>query len=77
MRLIDADAYEKEMEKYYPKFWLTVLKKQPTAVPLVRCEECECWRELEHGTGTCSRFALDWLVTDATDFCSFAERRRR
>ena len=45
--------------------------------PVVRCEDCKYWIELEHGTGTCKRLdnVLFWLGTDATDFCSFAERK--
>ena len=82
MRLIDADALKKETGK-----WLTnptdsrlladVIDNAPTidAVPVVRCKDCKCWTEWENGTGSCSRFALDWLGTDATDFCSMGERK--
>lgn len=45
------------------------------AVPVVRCKDCKCWTEWSNGTGSCSRFALDWLGTDATDFCSMGERK--
>ena len=49
------------------------------AVPVVRCKECRHWCEMQNLTGACLRLcAIDgalWLGTDATDFCSFAERR--
>ena len=66
MRLIDADA----KEPY-------VLDGRYAVNTLVRCEDCKYWIELEHGTGTCKRLdnVLFWLGTDATDFCSFAERK--
>lgn len=53
------------------------IKSAPTidAVPVVRCADCKCWTEWSNGTGSCSRFALDWIGTDADDFCSFAERK--
>ena len=44
-------------------------------VPVVRCKDCKCWTEWSNGTGSCSRVALDWLGTDADDFCSMAERK--
>lgn len=44
--------------------------------PVVRCKDCRWWTEWSNGgIGSCSRFALDWLGTDADDFCSFAERK--
>ena len=45
------------------------------AEPVVRCKDCKCWTEWDNGTGSCSRFALDWLGTDADDFCSMGERK--
>ena len=47
------------------------------AEPVVRCEECKKWEGLGNGTGICRRSfnALYWIGTDATDFCSFAERK--
>ena len=45
------------------------------AVPVVRCKDCRHWTEWGSNTGSCSRFALDWIGTDADDFCSMAERR--
>ena len=45
------------------------------AVPVVRCKDCKCWTEWSNGTGSCSRFALDWIGTDADDFCSMGERK--
>ena len=44
-------------------------------VPVVRCKDCKCWTEWANGTGSCSRFALDWIGTDADDFCSMGERK--
>ena len=46
-------------------------------VPVVRCKDCKCWLEIENGTGTCKRLdnVLFWFGTDATDFCSFGERK--
>ena len=43
--------------------------------PVVRCKDCKCWTEWSNGTGSCSRFALDWIGTDADDFCSMGERK--
>ena len=45
------------------------------AEPVVRCADCKCWTEWSNGTGSCSRFALDWIGTDADDFCSMGERK--
>ena len=42
---------------------------------VVRCKDCKCWTEWSNGTGSCSRFALDWIGTDADDFCSMGERK--
>lgn len=85
MRPIDADALPRltqiyefngkrmEMEIVDAKF----IDNAPTidAVPVVRCKDCVCWTEWENGTGSCSRFALDWIGTDADDFCSMGERK--
>ena len=47
--------------------------------PVVRCKDCRHWSEMQNLTGACLRLcAIDgalWMGTDATDFCSFAERR--
>ena len=53
------------------------IKALPSAdvVPVVRCKDCKCWTEWSNGTGSCSRFALDWIGTDADDFCSMGERK--
>lgn len=45
------------------------------AEPVVRCKDCKCWAEWANGTGSCNRFALDWIGTDADDFCSMGERK--
>ena len=78
MRLIDADALPK-----YTGYALSAdevamaVENAPTidAVPVVRCKDCRCWTEWANNTGSCSRFALDWIGTDADDFCSMGERR--
>ena len=51
--------------------------KSMDVVEVVWCEECKKWQSLENGTGICRRIfnALYWIGTDATDFCSFAERK--
>lgn len=53
------------------------IDESPTidAVPVVRCKDCKCWMEWTNNTGNCSRFALNWIGTDADDFCSFGERK--
>ena len=53
------------------------IKALPSAdvVEVVRCKDCKYWTEWANGTGSCSRFALDWIGTDADDFCSMAERK--
>ena len=42
---------------------------------LVQCKDCKNWQEWENGTGSCHKNDYYWFGTDATDFCSFAERR--
>ncbi len=92
-RLIDADALKKSVPNTHVDIFENcrncellddeqveeLIDNASTidAVPVVRCEDCKYWIELEHGTGTCKRLdnVLFWLGTDATDFCSFAERK--
>lgn len=81
-RLIDADALmRKAVEKFYiTNYFLHIsamIEDAPTidAEPVVRCKDCKCWTEWANGTGSCSRFALDWIGTDADDFCSMGERK--
>ena len=57
--------------QYAPKFDKPVVDM----VEVVRCKDCKCWTEWSNGTGSCSRFALDWIGTDADDFCSMGERK--
>lgn len=47
------------------------------AVEVVRCRDCKNWQEWENGTGSCHRSenGYNWFGVDATDFCSFGERR--
>ena len=89
MRLIDADALiEKSLKdancymdnndiKHGYHNVQCLIYDAPTidAVPVVRCKDCKNWTEWENGTGSCSRFALDWIGTDADDFCSMGERK--
>lgn len=86
MRLIDADALMKAFYKSIDDAALhggkivpfqDIIQNAPTidAVPVVRCKDCRHWTEWGSKTGSCSRFALDWIGTDADDFCSMAERR--
>lgn len=42
---------------------------------IVRCKDCKNWQEWENGTGSCHKNDYYWFGTDATDFCSFAERK--
>lgn len=87
MRLVDAEAKGLLMElSTYSRYTgideapietaVDAIHQAPTidAVPVVRCADCKCWTEWANGTGSCSRFALDWIGTDADDFCSFGER---
>lgn len=84
MRLIDADAldWERIEHEHGARHEAVVdceqmVEKAPTidAVPVVRCKDCKCWAEWANGTGSCNRFALDWIGTDADDFCSMGERK--
>lgn len=69
---LDKVNFESEMENA-----LKFLADIPSAdvAPVVRCKDCKCWTEWSNGTGSCSRFALDWIGTDADDFCSMGERK--
>ena len=42
----------------------------------ILCEDCKHWHEWSDGTGSCHRKSM-WTGTDATDYCSFAERRMK
>ena len=91
MRLIDADALVSALNNGRLKeqtgravpfnagvaFALTMVEYAQTidAVPVIRCKDCKCWTEWSNGTGSCSRFALDWIGTDADDFCSMGESK--
>ena len=78
MRLIDADALIDELGiSDEDIIFEGMLVDAPTidAVPVIRCKDCKCWTEWSNGTGSCSRFALDWIGTDADDFCSMGERK--
>ena len=78
MRLIDADALVSlEEVKRKGCAYIEEINNAPTvdAEPVMRCKDCKCWTEWSNGTGSCSRFAIDWLGTDADDFCSMGERK--
>ena len=89
MRLIDADALKEELNNWavdltkskFPHYIKDdadcIIDNAPTidAVPVVRCKDCKCWTEWANGTGSCNRFTLDWIGTDADDFCSMGERK--
>ena len=69
-----ADEYDECEFKRYAE---GLFKDIPSAdvVPVVRCKDCKCWTEWANGTGSCNRFTLDWIGTDADDFCSIGERK--
>ena len=82
MRLIDADAL-KTIRSIQSADYNSIetiqhwIDNAPTidAVPVVRCKDCKCWTEWANGTGSCNRFTLDWIGTDADGFCSMGERK--
>ena len=55
------------------------LEKRVDLVPVVRCRDCRHWFEMQNSAGACLRHSVVdgswWTGTDATDYCSFAERR--
>lgn len=86
MRLIDADALREDMQwcidhDMYdkPYDYLAEIDDAPTidAVQVVRCKNCKHWSEWENGCGSCHRSenGYNWFGVDATDYCSFGERR--
>lgn len=79
-RLIDAEPIlmKWNTESLGRREMYDMVKNAPMvdAVPVVRCKDCKCWAEWANGTGSCNRFALDWIGTDADDFCSMGEKRR-
>lgn len=75
-----SGCYSAGIARYMDRMLAHVLAEvdnAPTvdAVPVVRCKDCRHWTEWGSNTGSCSRFALDWIGTDADDFCSMAERK--
>lgn len=80
MRLIDADALVKALNESgvpYRADVQEVLDAQPTvdAVPVVRCKDCKWWSDWGNGTGSCELSEDAMRREDATDFCSFGERK--
>ena len=78
-RLIDAEPIlmKWNTESLGRKEMYDMVKNAPTidAEPVIRCNDCKCWTEWANGTGSCNRFALNWIGTDADDFCSMGERK--
>ena len=78
MRLIDADACIDYIRNNNQHAW-EALAYAPTidAVEVVRCKDCKNWHEWENGAGSCNRSGNDWnwFGVDATDYCSFGEKR--
>ena len=76
MNWFDADGIETSEEKKRADI-TDLVNGVPSAdvAPVVRCKDCKWWTEWSNGTGSCSRFALDWIGTDADDFCSMGERK--
>lgn len=81
MRLIDADKLKAAFPaRHNNKFVLiadvrAAINQAPEvdAVPVVRCKDCKCWRELPNG---CQGFCdMHSTYPTLTDFCSWAERR--
>lgn len=56
---------------------LNFIDNAPTvdAVPVVRCKDCRWWSDWGNGTGSCELSEAAMRREDATDFCSFGERR--
>ena len=58
---------------------IDIIADAPTidAVEVVRCKDCKNWHEWENGAGSCNRSGNDWnwFGVDATDYCSFGEKR--
>lgn len=78
MRLIDADALIDELGiSDEDIIFEGMLVDAPTidAVPVVRCKDCKWWSDWGNGTGSCELSEAAMRREDATDFCSFGERR--
>ena len=50
----------------YPAYFVKMVEKMPK-VEIVRCKDCKHWVQ------TMCRNWIDWLPTDANDFCSDGE----
>ena len=81
MRLIDADALKKKAFRYaihgelLPEtVYAGDIDKAPTvdAVPVVRCENCVCYRELDDDHAYCTNHLPE---TEADDYCSYGIRK--
>lgn len=78
MRLIDADALIDELGISDEDIvFKEILEDAPTidAVPVVMCKDCKWWSDWGNGTGSCELSEAAMRREDATDFCSFGERR--
>lgn len=76
MRLIDADALQKEHMKYNDGKRLMLVDVAPTidAVEVVRCKDCEFYEPFTPSIGRCHEDIVT-LVKNPTDYCSFGERK--
>ena len=66
------ESLQKDIERYE-----MVIRASERHLGLVRCKDCKYWNEWENMTGSCHRSenGYNWFGVDATDFCSFGERR--
>lgn len=76
-QMLIEGVLENNSSPQYAEYIRMLVYSVPSAdvEPVVRCKDCKCWTEWSNGTGSCSRFALDWIGTDADDFCSMGERK--
>lgn len=77
MRLIDADALEKQMRRTSPPIAnLPMLRAIPTvdAVEVVRCKDCKWYKHYEDYNFCDNYTSLMDNVSDET-FCCYGERR--
>ena len=80
MRLIDADALQKEYQKEHGKR-LLLIDVAPTidAVEVVRCKDCK-YAEVSVSPITglwCTRFGINDMAMEDDDYCSYGEREDR
>ena len=89
MRLIDADALEKEgwsLHRTYQKdkatmvYEVKAISEINTAQPeIIRCKDCKYRGETEDGEYDPEDIVCEYWMSDGlseTDYCSYAERRQ-